>query len=367
MKKLEDCTIMIVDDNRINVDILTEILADKYDVMIAMNGKTALATMRKELPDLVLLDIMMPEMDGLEVCRQIKADPLLQDVSVIFVTAMGKSFDEQKGLEFGAVDYLIKPVQPGIVLARVQNHLELRMARQELKDHNRILEETVQQRTAALVENQDTTIECLASLAETRDPETGYHIIRTKKYIEVLIDKIQQQSGYLDDTSEAQLQNIIKASPLHDVGKVGIPDHILLKPGTLTFDEFKVIQRHTEYGWQALSRPSKNKKQNHFLKTAADIAYSHHEKWDGSGYPRKLKGKNIPLGGRLMILADIYDALRTQRCYKPSFSHEKAMEIITVGDGRTSPEHFDPEILAAFTECHTTLAKISREYRDTSE
>jgi len=367
MRKDEKHTVMIVDDSKTNIDILAEILVDDYEIMIATNGKTAVATMRAELPDLVLLDILMPEMDGFEVCRQIKADPELQDISVIFVTAMGESFDEQKGLEFGAVDYLIKPVQPGIVLARVRNHLELRMARQALEDHNHKLEETVRQRTAALIETQDMTIECLASLAETRDPETGRHIIRTRKYIEILIAQLQSRSNYLADLTREQTQNIIKASILHDIGKIGVPDNILLKPGKLTRDEVDIMQRHTLYGWQALSRAVGKGTQNSFLKTAADIAYTHHEQWDGSGYPRGLVGDEIPISGRLMVIADIYDALRTQRSYKPAFSHEKAVEIITVGDGRTMPAHFDPEILAAFRASHQYFDQISKEYKDVTE
>ena len=364
MKQLHECMVMIVDDNQNNIDILAEILADKYEIMVAMDGKNALNNMRLEPPDLALLDIVMPGMDGLEMCRQMQMDPVLKDISVIFVTAMGTSFDEQAGLEVGAVDYLVKPVQPGIVQARVRNHLELLLARKALLEHNQILEKKVQERTRELEVNQDTTLECLASLAETRDPETGYHILRTKQNIEILIDQLNSHSTYLDNFTSAGLRTIAKASPLHDVGKVGVPDHILLKPGKLTFEEFEIIKNHTIYGWQALSRAVKDKKKNHFLLTAAEIAYSHHEKWDGSGYPRGLKGQDIPLSGRLVMIADIYDALRTPRAYKPAFSHAKAVEIITVGDGYTSPDHFDPELLRAFKASHELFAHTNDTYQD---
>ncbi len=309
MKQLNNCTIMVVDDSKINIDIMVELLENDYEIMVARGGKTALENMRSEPPDLLLLDIMMPEMDGYEVCRQMKNDPDLRDITVIFVTAMGDNIDEQKGLVLGAVDYIIKPYNPDIVKVRVKNHLELILAREQLKSHNVILEKKIEERTAELTLVQDMTIECLATLTDTRDPETGNHIIRTKNYVQALIEKLEGQSSCCRNVDAKRLKLIIKSTPLHDIGKVGIPDHILLKPGRLTASEFDIIKKHTIYGWQALRRTEKKLNQCTFLNIAANLAYTHHEKWDGSGYPRGLKGEAIPLSGRLMAIADVYDAL----------------------------------------------------------
>jgi len=359
-----ESTVMVVDDSKINIDILVDLLRAEYDIRVARDGIMALELMRQEPPDLVLLDIMMPGMDGLEVCRQMQADPLLRNIGVIFVTAMAESFDEQQGLEIGAIDYLTKPIQPAIVKLRIKNHLELKKARVQLEAQNLILEDKVRERTREVLHTQDITIECMASLAETRDPETGNHIQRTKLYIKTMLDIMMAQDPAYCKCSQNEAELIVKSAPLHDIGKVGIPDHILLKPGKLTATEFTVIKRHTTCGWRALQVAQDRVGVNTFLQIAADLAYAHHEKWDGSGYPRGLKAEDIPFCGRLMAIADVYDALISRRSYKEPFSHEKAVHIITCGDGRTSPEHFDPKILAVFRENHELFFNISQCYAE---
>lgn len=364
MKNLTDSTVMVVDDSKTNIDILVDLLGAEYDIRVARDGVTALELMRQTPPDLVLLDIMMPGMDGIEVCRRMQADPVLQDIGVIFVTAMVESLNEQQGLEVGAVDYITKPIQPAIVKLRIRNHLELKTARAQLEAQNSILEEKVRERTKEVLHTQDITIECMASLAETRDPETGDHIQRTKFYVQTMLDIMMEQHPSYCKCTKDEAELIVKSAPLHDIGKVGIPDHILLKPGQLTSSEFAIIKRHTTYGWRALQVAQNRLGVNTFLQVAGNLAYTHHEKWDGSGYPRGLKGEDIPLCGRLMAIADVYDALISRRAYKDPFSHEKAVHIITSGDGRTAPEHFDPKILSVFKENHELFFEISQRYAE---
>lgn len=364
MSEPQKYTVMVVDDSKLNIEILVALLSDEYDIMVARDGQSALRIMRENVPDLVLLDIMMPKMDGIEVCRHMKADSVLRHVDVIFVTAMGEDFDEQHGLEVGAVDYITKPIRPSIVKLRVRNHLELRRIRRQLLQHNHELEEKVCQRTHEIQRIQDVTIECLASIAETRDPETGGHIQRTKHYVSLLLDKIMLQHPCCPDLTPEIAQMIVKSAPLHDIGKVGIPDSILLKPGKLTDEEFQIIKAHPYYGYKALHKAGGRLGSGSFLDVAADLSYTHHEKWDGSGYPRGLKGAQIPWSGRLMALADVYDALISRRSYKDSFSHQRAVEIISRGDGRTKPDHFDPVVLEAFMANHSMFEQISRRYSD---
>lgn len=364
MDNLNETTIMVVDDSKLNIDILVELLHDKYEIVVARSGQAALELMRENVPDLVLLDIMMPEMDGIEVCKIMKADPILCDIDVIFVTAMGESFNEQLGFEVGAIDYITKPVRPNIVKLRVRNYLELRMARKQLILHTIELEEKVEQRTWEVLHTQEVTIECLASIAETRDPETGGHIQRTKYYVQILLEKMLESNPALCNFNNEYAQQIIKSAPLHDIGKVGVADSILLKPGKLNDDEFNAIKLHPYLGWKALHEAGKRLGKNSFLEVAAKLSYTHHEKWDGSGYPRGLKGEQIPLCGRLMALADVYDALISSRSYKKAFTHEQAVQIISCGDGRTEPEHFDPQVLAAFMANHEAFYQISQRYAD---
>lgn len=364
MRHPANCTIMIVDDIETNIDILLDTLGHDYEVMVAIDGATALEHARRNPPDLILLDVMMPDMDGFEVCMRLKRDPRTREIPVIFVTAMNEVVEEKKGLELGAVDYITKPFSPPIVRARVRNHLELKLAQETLALHNLQLEERVHERTRELERTQDVTIQCMASLAETRDMETGEHIRRSQHYVASLARHLQNHHRFQHLLTDHYIDLLFKSAPLHDIGKVGVPDRILLKPGKLTPEEFEEMKRHTIYGRDALREAEKELGQSSFLRVAAEIAHTHHERWDGSGYPRSLKGDEIPISGRLMSIADVYDALISKRIYKPAFSHEKALEIITKGDGRVIPDHFDPDVLNAFSEMAEEFRNIAKRFAD---
>lgn len=338
-------TILVVDDAAETIAVLDEILNPYYRVTVARDGEKAMAICRSAMPpDLILLDILMPDPDGYEVCRQLKADPKTEPIPIIFVTAKDEIEDEARGLELGAVDYIVKPIQPSIVLARVRNHLELRAARDRLRQQNEELERKVAERTRALTVTQDVTIISLATLAETRDRESGNHIWRTQNYIQALSRSLPKRAGYGLALTESDIEMIFKSAPLHDIGKVGVPDAILQKPGTLTPEEFNIMKTHTTIGYQAILKAERILGTTSFLRFAREIVYTHHEKWDGSGYPRGLSGEDIPLSGRLMAVADVYDALISKRVYKDPFPHSMAVEQILSSAG----SHFDPLIVDCF-------------------
>ena len=356
MDSSSNFTVMVVDDTEINIDILVETLSGEYDISVAMDGESALQDIAENPPDLILLDIMMPGMDGYQVCKKLKSEDTTKNIPVIFLTALAEERNEAKGLQLGAVDYIIKPFSPGLVKSRVRNQLELKRYR----DH---LEELVKERALELELTQEVTIESLATLAEYRDPETGGHIKRTKRYVKALSERLKYHpkfSGFLNDTI---IEMLYKSAPLHDIGKVGIHDNILLKPGKLTSKEFEKMKNHTTSGRDALRTATKKLGTESFLHFAEEIAYTHHEKWDGSGYPQGLKGEKIPVSGRLMALADVYDALISKRVYKPPFLHSKAVTIISEGKGR----HFDPDMADVFMELEENFRQIALEFADFKE
>jgi len=363
MRKLSECTVLVVDDTETNIDILIETLGSDYDVSVAMDGKSALEYISEELPDLILLDIMMPEMDGYELCQHLKSNEKTSQIPIIFVTAMNDETEEKKGLELGAIDYIRKPFNPSIVKSRVKNHLELILAKEELEQQNIILEKKVKERTKELTLTQDLTIYSLTSLAETRDPETGGHIQRTQNFVQALAEKLAQLPEFKDRLTEDKIELLYKSAPLHDIGKIGVKDQILFKPSKLTKEEFEEMKQHTIYGYATLKKASDMFGTNSFFRYAMEIAYTHHEKWDGSGYPQGLKGDEIPLSGRLMALADVYDALVSKRVYKPPFSHEKSVGIILEGRG----SHFDPVLVDAFYEINEIFRKIALNFADFDE
>jgi putative two-component system response regulator len=355
--------VLIVDDAPENIHILMETLKDDYAVIAATNGEEALRlAVSAPVPDIILLDVLMPGMDGYEVCRTLKSDAKTENIPVIFVTSMSEESDERRGLDIGAVDYISKPFSTALVKARLRNHLEL-------KQHRDDLEELVQKRTRELMATQDATIFGLATLAEYRDPETGGHIKRTQHYMLAMANHLKEHPRFRRFLDEDSIRLLYKSAPLHDIGKVAVPDNILLKRGELTDAEFRIMKKHTLYGRETITKIEMELQEDvnsSFLRFAKVIAYTHHERWDGTGY-YGLKGEEIPVPGRLMVLADIYDALISRRVYKPPIPHQRAVEIIKNGDGRTMPGHFDPDVLGAFIELQETFRRIAFEFADHDE
>ncbi|RNC28785.1 MAG: Cyclic di-GMP phosphodiesterase response regulator RpfG [Candidatus Dichloromethanomonas elyunquensis] len=347
----EQQRVLIVDDTPENIYILTGILEDQYEVSVAINGEKALKIAAMEpLTDLILLDIMMPDMDGYEVCTKLKTNEKTANIPVIFVTALTADENEAKGLALGAADYINKPFNPALVKARVKNHLEVKKYRDKL-------EEIVREKTSELRLTRDVTIETLGTLAEYRDPETGGHIKRTMNYVRFLAEKLRNHPNFESFLSDETIENLWKSAPLHDVGKVGVPDSILLKQGKLTPEEYTEMQKHTIFGRDALTTSVSKLGTNSFLKIAQEMAYTHHEKWNGSGYPQGLKGEQIPISGRLMAVADVYDALITSRVYKPALSHYQAVNIIRECRGKA----FDPQIVDVFLQFKDHFHRIALE------
>jgi putative two-component system response regulator len=360
-------TILVVDDNPENIFFLGEILKNHYNLRAATNGKEALEILWKDNPpDLVLMDVVMPGMDGFEVCRLLKGRASSQNIPVIFVTALDESLDETKGFEAGGGDYITKPFQPSTVLARVKTHLALH-------DQNRILEEKVVLRTKALAnsaqtlnDTQDVTIFALATLAEYRDNETGGHILRTQRYVKALAKHLMSKNKFKTKLNPEIIELLYKSAPMHDIGKVGVPDSILLKPGKLTHDEFEEMKKHTVYGLEVIIKSEQTlgvDPKTSFLRFAREIAYTHQEKWDGSGYPEGLKGESIPLSGRIMAIADVYDALISKRVYKPPITHKDTIRIIEHGKG----SHFDPDLVDAFLEITEQFREIALNFVEDDE
>jgi putative two-component system response regulator len=363
MKELSECTIMIVDDVAMNIDLLVSALGSDYELVVATNGFSALEIARNSPPDLVLLDVSMPDMDGYEVCQRLKENPRTEETPVIFLSALSEVRDKTRGFSLGAVDYVTKPFQILEVKARIKTHLSLLLAKQELMIQREILEEKVKERTKDLVLTQEATIDSMAILAEFRDPETGGHINRTKHYVLSLGRFLQGQKALGSYFSDTVLDLLFKSTPLHDIGKVGVPDRILLKPGRLTPSEFEEMKKHVIYGRDAIQQVERRLGENSFLRYAKEIAYTHHERWDGTGYPEGLRGDQIPISGRLMAIADVYDALISTRVYKPPLPHSDAVSIIREGRGK----HFDPQIADAFLELQEEFLSIASEYLDPGE
>jgi putative two-component system response regulator len=302
----------------------------------------------------------MPDMDGYQVCKHLKKNPLTKDFPVIFLTVKSEVADEVKGFQLGAVDYIHKPMSPPIVEVRVATHLALNQARCELTNQNCLLEERVQERTTELSRTKDIAIYCLASLAETRDAETGRHILRTPNYVRILAQGLKKHPRFAHYLSDEIIEMLYKTSPLHDIGKVGIPDQILLKPGKLTPDEWEEMKKHTIYGHDVLLRAEQELGTTDFVQMAREIALTHHERWDGNGYPYRLKGNDIPISGRLMAVADVYDALISYRVYKQASTHAEAVDIIFQAAGN----HFDPDIVGQFIAQQDKFHRIATMHSD---
>lgn len=354
--------VLVVDDTPDNLSLMAGLLRDRYRVRLANSGERALQLVKAEPhPDVVLLDVMMPGLDGHEVCRRLKADPATADMAVIFLTALDEVEDEARGLALGAADFIAKPIRPPILLARLETQLTVKRATAMLRDHNTRLEQEVRRRTAEIEGLQDATVLTMASLAETRDNDTGNHLRRTQHYVECLARELRKQPRYAATLDDQTISLLFKSAPLHDIGKIGIPDAILLKPGRLSADEFEVMKTHTTIGFEAIDRAEASV--GHplpFLRYAKEIALSHQEKWDGSGYPQGLAGEAIPLSARLMALADVYDALISKRVYKPAMASEQAEAIVLAGRGT----HFDPAVVDAFERVRDDFRAIAQRFAD---
>ena len=367
-------TVLIVDDTPQNLSVLGELLQPHYRVRAVNSGERALrAAVSEPRPDLILLDVMMPGMDGYEVLRRLRADERTRNVPVIFITAMNATADEERGLELGAVDYITKPLNPPIVLARVHTHLELKSARDRLANENEWLEHEVARRMSENLLIQDLSVRALACLGEARDNETSHHIVRTQNYVELLARHLAPHPRFAAALDGVRLSMVVKAAPLHDIGKVGVPDAILLKPGRLTPEEFTIMKTHPIIGADAISKAMSQAIASadldaaaqapgafSFLRVAQEICLGHHEKWDGSGYPAGLSGDDIPVSARLMALADVFDALISRRVYKAAMSLEQTTQLIREGRG----SHFDPDIVDAFLARRDEFAGIASRYAD---
>ena len=337
----EKQTILVVDDTPENIDVLSGVLRPDYKVKAALNGEKALKIAGgSPKPDMILLDIMMPGMDGYEVCRRLKADPATKKIPIIFITAKSEVEDEKKGLELGAVDYITKPISPPIVQARVRTQLAL-------YDQNRELERKVAERTAELHKTRLEVIRRLGRAAEFKDNETGLHVIRMSHYSRLIAEAL--------NVSEEWTELVFNAAPMHDIGKIGIPDHVLLKPGKLDDEEWVLMRKHPEFGAAIIGdQPSE------LMKFSREIALSHHEKYDGSGYPGRLVGEDIPLSGRIIAIADVFDALTTERPYKKAWTVEDAVKLIDDNAG----SHFDPQLVPIFHEVMPEILDIKEQYAE---
>lgn len=355
-------TVLVVDDTPDNLALMAEVLGERYRVKVANSGERALKAMQSDpVPDLVLLDIMMPGMDGYEVCRRIKASAATRDIPIIFLTARADVDDERHGLELGAVDYVTKPVSPPIVMARVQTHLALKATADFLRNKSDYLEREVALRTLEVQAIQDVTMIAMATLAETRDAETGNHIRRTQLYIKALAERLRRHPSFEAVLNSHMIDLLYKSAPLHDIGKVGIADHILLKPGKLTEAEFEAVKAHARLGRKAIESAERRLGMRvRFLNVAKDMAGSHHERWDGTGYPDGLAGQAIPVAARLMALADVYDAIVSERGYKTADTHEQACTALVKGRGT----HFDPDVVDAFIDIADDFRSIALKYPD---
>ena len=335
-------TILVADDTPENIDLLSALLRQDYRVKVATSGEKALAIVNStEPPDLILLDIMMPGMNGYDVCRRIKANPDRRGIPIIFVTAMTSIEDERLGLEVGAVDYITKPISPPIVAARVRTHLAL-------YDQTRVLEDRVRERTAELFASRQQIIRRLGRAAEFRDNETGNHVIRMSYYARL----IAQAIGLGPEATEL----LFNTASMHDIGKIGIPDAVLLKPGPLSKAEWAVMRRHPEIGAEIIGEHD-----DELLQTARTIALTHHERFDGSGYPRGLIGEDIPLFGRIVAIADVFDALMTARPYKPAMPIDETLQVM----GRNTGLHFDPALMEVLPSVLPDMLRINATYADT--
>jgi len=361
-------TILVVDDNEMNRDLLHRRLSQQHlDVAMAVDGQQAIDMIEQQDFDMVLLDIMMPGVNGYQVLEHMKSKKHLRHIPVIMISALDEMDSIIKCIELGADDYLTKPFNPVLLRARVNAGLQKkRWIDQEAEYHkelqyiNQHLEERVNEQVEQIAAAQLATIFAMSKLSESKDPDTGAHLERMREYCKVLAVHLSRNSRFMAIIDSEFITSIYAASPLHDIGKVGIPDSILMKPDKLTTDEWEIMKQHPIIGANTLRAVLKQYPRNPILQAGVDIAECHHEKWDGSGYPRQLQGEDIPISARILALADVYDALTSQRCYKEAFDPERCRQIIIEGKGN----HFDPLIVDAYLEIEDEFLRIRKEFQD---
>ena len=360
--------IIMVDDNLTNLTLGAGILEPHYNVMTLNSGTRLLKVLEKKTPDLILLDIEMPDMDGFETIVKLKEEKEFAHIPVIFLTAKVDIASELEGLSLGAIDYITKPFSPPLLLKRIELHLliesqknELVDQKQELERFNVSLQDMVDEKTKTVVELQAAILSTMSDLVENRDAATGGHIERTQSYLRILLYALLRSDTHKEEISSWDIELLLQSAQLHDIGKIAIDDSILRKPGKLTPEEFDKIKQHTEIGQRIIERIESKTSQQAFLEQAKILAATHHEKWDGSGYHNALKGEDIPLQGRLMAIADVYDALISDRPYKKAFTHEQSVEIIKSDSGR----HFDPTIVELFLSVADEFERVSTQNKQT--
>jgi len=355
----------MVDDNLANLTIGRNLLKTFYEVYPAPSAAKLFEILENINADLVLLDIEMPDVDGYEAMKRLKTDPRYKDIPVIFLTSKNDEASEMEGFDLGAVDYVAKPFSGPLLLKRIENQLliaqqksELLANQAELQDYADNLEEKVRQKAAEVFNLQNAVLATVADLVEFRDKHTGGHIARTQLFLKAVIDEMMKEGLYADIMLKWDMDFFLPSAQLHDVGKIGISDSILNKPGKLTQEEFEIMKTHVDIGVEAIEKIMSETHEHAFLDHAVLIAGTHHEKWDGGGYPLGLKGQNIPIEGRLMAIADVYDALISERPYKKAYTHEEACRIIEESAGT----HFDPEIVKIFKQVEDEFKKIAEKY-----
>lgn len=358
-------TILVVDDVPENLALFGDLLCPEYLVRVASSGERALQLVHADpLPDLILLDVMMPGTDGYEVLERLKASPRTRGIPVIFITALDGQEEQLRGFRVGAIDYITKPIMPAVVAARVRTHIELKRAQDELRRQKSDLEAEVERRMSENLLIQTVSIRALAHLAETRDPETGSHILRTQGYVRQLAEQLVSHPRFQGVLTREYIDLLARSAPLHDIGKVGIPDSILRKPGPLNAEEWQIMKTHARLGAEAIELAERDANTPvAFLALAKEIAHRHHERWNGTGYPDGLSGDEIPVSARMMALADVFDALISPRVYKAAMPYGKAMAIIVEERGK----HFDPDLVDAFLADFDSFVAIAECFKDRPE
>lgn len=353
--------ILLVDDEAFYLELLVNLLQHDYTISVAKNGAEAIKLLEVDpLPELILMDVIMPVMTGLEACSRIKSKYRTADIPIIFLNIKSDIKDEMVGFNLGAADYITKPISPPLVKARVKTHIQLYNSQKQLQSHNIALEKKLREHDRHIIQTQEMAIHCMASLADTGSSGIGQHTRRIQHYVKAIAHALKEHDRFTHEISDEFINMLYKSAPLYDLGKLAVPDHILLKPGKLDEEEWEEVKAHTRHAKQALEYAEQQAGQSQFLNMVREICYSHHERWDGSGYPDSLSGERIPLSARIIAIADCYDALIRPRPYKHAFNHEEAIAIIQAAKNK----HFDPDIADIFLQLAPEITTIAKKYAD---